>query len=125
VKDRDMQTLGGDSREATVGVAQYQKSIGPGGYHKFIAAVDNITNGSAEVIAYSIHIDFRVSQFEIPEEDSVQVVVVVLACMGKNSVKVLAALSDDGRKPDDFGTGSYDDEELEPVVVAEFVIGII
>jgi len=120
VEDRYVKPLGSYGREAAVGVAQYQKSIGPGGYHEFITTVDNITNSSAEVIAHSIHIDFRISQPEVPEEDTVQVVVVVLACMGKNNVKVLATLGDDGRKPDDFGTGPYDDEELEPAVVAEF-----
>ena len=125
VENRDMQTLGRDSGKATVGVAENQQCIGLAGDHELVAAVDDVADGCAEIVAHGVHIDFRVFEAQVLEEHAVQVVVVVLARMRENAVEILAALVDDGRKADDFGAGSHDNQEFQLAVVGKFHVGVI
>ena len=125
VENRDMQTLGRDGRETAVGIAQNEQGIGLAGGHELVATVDDIADGSAEVVTHGIHVDFGILEAKVLEEDSVQVVVVVLARVREDAVKVLTALVDDGSKADDFGAGAYDNQEFQLAVVGKFHVGVI
>ena len=76
----------------------------------------------AEIVADGIHIHFGIGELEVAEEDAVEVVVVVLACVGEDYVEVLAAFVDRCRETDYLRTCANDDEELESAVVGEFDI---
>ena len=125
VENRDMQTLGGNGREATVGVAQNQQGIGLASDHQLVAAIDDVADGRSEVIAHGVHVDFRILEAQILEEHAVQVVVVVLARVRQNAVEVLAALVNNGGKADDLGASTHDNQEFQLAVVGKFHVGVV
>ena len=112
VEDRNMETLGSDNAEAAVGVAKDQYAVGLGLGEEFVRAIDDVAAGSAKVVTDSIHIDLGLCELQVLEEDTVEVVIVVLARVGENHVKVLAALVDDGGETDDLGARADNDNEL-------------
>lgn len=112
VEDRNVKSLRSDNAEAAVGVAKDQYAVGLGLGEELVGAVDDIAAGSAKVVTDSIHIDLGLGELQVFEEDAVEVVVVVLACVGENHVKVLAALVDDGGETDDLGTRANNDDQL-------------
>ena len=125
VENGNVQALRGDGREATVGVAEDEQCIGLAGDHQLVAAVDDVTDGSAEVVTHGIHVDFGILEAQVLEEHAVQIVVVVLAGVRQKAVEVLAALVDDGREADDFGAGTHDNQEFQLAVVGKFHVGVI
>ena len=125
VEDRNVQALRGNGREAAVGIAENEQCIGLAGDHQLVAAVDNVTDGSAEVVAHGIHVDFGILEAQVLEEHSVQIVVVVLAGVRQKAVEVLAALVDDCREADDFRAGAHDDQEFEFAVVGKFHVAVV
>ena len=112
VENGDMESLCSDNAEAAVGVAKDQYAVGLGLGKEFVRAVDDVAAGSAKVITDSIHIDLGLGELQILEEDTVEVVIVVLARVGENYIKVLAALVDDGGETDDLGARADNDNEL-------------
>lgn len=112
VEDRDMKTLCSDNTEAAVGVAKNQYAVGLGLGKELVRAVDDVAAGSAKVVTNSIHIDLGLCELQILEEDTVEVVIVILACVGENHVEVLAALVDDGGETDDLGARADNDDQL-------------
>ena len=112
VENGDMESLGSDNTEAAVGVAKDQYTVGLGLGKEFVRAVDDVAASSAKVVTDSIHIDLGLCELQVLEEDTVEVVIVVLACVGENHVKVLAALVDDGGETDDLGARADNDNEL-------------
>ena len=112
VENGDMESLGSDNAEAAVGVAKDQYAVRLGLGEELVGAVDDVAAGSAKVITDSIHIDLGLCELQVLEEDTVEVVVVVLACVGENHVKVLAALVDDGGETDDLGARADNDNQL-------------
>lgn len=117
MENRDMQSLGADYAEATIGITEYQNSVRLGLYHQFVTLCYDVTHRFTKIGAYCIHIYLRVSKFEIFEEDSVEVVVVVLAGMGKDYVEVFAAFVDYCCKTDDFRAGADNYQEFEFAVI--------
>ena len=113
MEDGDVEALCSNNREATVGVTKDENCIGLGLVEEFVGAVNDITTSSTEVIAYSIHIDFGILELEVVEEYAIEVVVVVLTCVSKDYIKILAALVDDCCKTDNLRTCTYNDTELE------------
>ena len=122
MEDRDMEPLGADDAEAAVGVAQHEDCIRPCGHHQLVACVYDVAAGCAQVVPHCVQIDLRVLQLEVLEEYSVEVVVVVLACMGENHVEISPCLVDDGGQADDLWSCAYDDQQLEPAVVCEMYL---
>ena len=59
------------------------------------------------------------------EEYTIEVVVVVLACVSKDYIEVLAALVDDGSKTDDLRACTNNDTKLEFTVLLPLYIGVI
>jgi len=126
VEDGDVQALGTNDAQAAVGVAQHQHGIGLGGDHQLVALGNDVAHGLAQVVAHSLHVDVRIPEFEVPEEHSVEVVVVVLPRVRQQAVKVRAALVDDGRQPYNFRPRAHNDQELQlPVVLELFNIHIL
>lgn len=119
VEDRDMETLGTNDTEATVGVAEYENAVRFGLYHEFVAPGDDIAHGFTEVSPNRVHIHFRVSKFEILEEYSVEIVVIVLTSVGKYHIEVLAAFVDYRCETDNLRTGAHDDEKFQFAVIFE------
>ena len=112
VENGDMESLCSDNAEATVGVAKDQYAVRLGLGKEFIGAVDDVAAGSAKVVTDSIHIDLGLVELQILEENTVEVVIVILARVGENHVEVLAALVDDGGETDDLGARADNDNEL-------------
>ena len=122
VEYRDMEAFGTDYAQAAVGVAKDQNSVRFGLYHQFVALCYDISHRFAQVGAYCVHIYFRICEFQVLEEDAVEVVVVVLAGVGKDDVEVFAAFVDYCRQTDDFRAGAYYYQEFEFAVVFEMDI---
>ena len=112
VENGDMESLCSDNAEAAIGVAKNQYAVGLGLGEELVGAVDDVAAGSAKVVTDSIHIDLGLCELQILEEDTVEVVIVILACVGENHVEVLAALVDDGGETDDLGARADNDNEL-------------
>ena len=112
VENGDMESLCSDNAEAAVGVAKDQYAVGLGLGEELVRAVDDVAAGSAKVVTDSIHIDLGLGEFQVLEEYAVEVVIVILACVGENNIKVLAALVDDGGETDDLGARADNDNEL-------------
>ena len=125
VEDGDVQALGADDAQAAVGVAQNQHAVGTGLREELVGTVDDVAACRAQVVAHDIHIYFRLRQLEVAEEDAVEVVVVVLAGVREDHVKVLAALVDDGGQADDFRACAHDDAKLQPAVLLPLYVGIV
>lgn len=107
-----MESLCSDDAEAAIGVAKDQYAVGLGLGEEFVRAVDDVAAGSAKVVTDSIHIDLGLCELQILEEDTVEVVIVVLACVGENDIKILTALVDNGGETDDLGARADNDDQL-------------
>ena len=125
VENRNVQALCGNGRKAAVSVAENQQCIRFACNHKFVAAVDDVANGCTEVVTDGVHVDFGILETKVLKEHAVQVVIVVLAGVRENAVKVLAALVNDCRETDDFRSRAHDNQKLQLAVVGEFHIRII
>lgn len=112
VENGDMESLCSDDAEAAIGVAKDQYAVGLGLGKELVGAVDDIAAGSAKVVTDSIHIDLGLCELQVLEEDAVEVVIVILACVGENHVEVLAAFVDDGGETDDLGARADNDDQL-------------
>lgn len=112
VENGDVKTFRSDNAETAIGVAKDQYAVRLGLGEELVGAVDDIAAGSAKVVTDSIHIDLGLCELQILEEDTVEVVIVVLACVGENHVEVLAALVDDGGETDDLGARADNDNQL-------------
>ena len=125
VKDRYMQTFRRYRRQATVGVAEYEQSVGFYRRHKFIRAVYYVSDRRSEVVSHRVHINFGIGEGEVFKKYTVERVVVVLSRVGKNTVEVLTASVNDRRKTYDFRSRSDDYEQFEASVVLKFDLAVI
>jgi hypothetical protein len=114
-----MEALGSYDTEARVGVAKNKNGIGLGVDHDLIALGYDVAHSFAQVLSYCFHINVWCIELEVVEEDSIEVVVIVLTGVGQKGVEIFTAFADDGCKTDNLWTGSYDNEELEATVVLE------
>ncbi len=105
-----METLGTDDGKAGIGIAQNKYGIGLHFHHQLIALCDDIAHGFAQVCTHGFHVDVGVGEFEVAEEDPIEVVVVVLTGVGQQGVEVLAAFIDDGCQANDFGACADDNQ---------------
>lgn len=119
MEDRDMETLGADNAEATIGVAEYENAVRFGLHHEFVALGDDIAHCFTEVSPNRVHIYFRVCKFEILEEYSIEIVVIVLTSVGKYHIEVLAAFVDYRCEAYNLWTGTHDDEKFQFAVIFE------
>ena len=124
VEDGDVEPLGRDGGQATVGVAQDEERVGLHLDHEPVARGDDVAHGLAEVRAHGVQVDVGVVQRQVAEEDAVERIVVVLPGMRQQAVEVAAALLDDLGKANDLGARAHDDQELQAAVVFKTNIGI-
>lgn len=117
VEDGDVQPLRTDDGQAAVCVAQHQHGVGLDGGHQLVALRDDVAHRLAQIRADGVHIDLGVGQLQVVEEHAVQVVVVVLAGVGQDNIKIFAGLVDDGGQTDDLRAGADDDEQFQLAVV--------
>ena len=89
VENGDMQALCTNHTQAAISITKNQHSIRFGLYHYLIAFVDDIAHRSSKVIAHSLHVNIRIIKFQILEEHTIQVIVVVLTCMRQQTIKIL------------------------------------
>ena len=125
MEDRNVKALCRNSRKTGVGIAENKERIGGYTAHELVRAVDDIANGRTEIVAYRVHIDLGVGKFQIPEEHPVEVIVIVLPCVGQHGVKVFAAFGYYRRKPYYLGARADNNEKLKSAVVFESDIGIV
>ena len=119
VEDRDVQPLRAYHAQAAVGIAQHEHGIRLHSNHQLVALVDDIAHRLAEVRTHGIHVDIRIGKLQVLEEHAVEIVVIVLACMGQQAIEILPALVDDCRQPDDFRPRAYNDKKLQFPVILE------
>ena len=117
VEDGDVQPLRSDDGQAAVCVAQHQHGVGLDGGHELVALRDDVAHRLAQIRADGVHVDLGVGQLQVVEEHAVQVVVVVLAGVGQDNIKIFAGLVDDGGQTDDLRAGADDDEQFQLAVV--------
>ena len=112
VENGDVQPLSSNDTEARVGIPQHQHGIGFQVNHQVIGLGDDVPHGLAQGVPHRVQVDVRVSQLQVAEEHTVEVVVVVLAGVGQESVEILPALGDDRGQADNLRPGAHDDEKL-------------
>ena len=120
-----MQPLGADDGQAAVGIAQHQHGVRLDGDHQLVALGDDVAHRFAQIRAHGVHIDLGVCQLQIVEEYAVEVVVIVLAGVGQNHVKVFAGLVDDRRQTDDFRPRANNNQQLELAVIFKRDIAVV
>ena len=125
MEDGDMQTFRAYHAQAGVRVSQHQHSIRFHLHHQLVAGVDNIPHRGTEVITDGIHIHIGGFQLQVTEEDTVQVIVVILAGVGQKTVKITAAFVDDSRQADDFRTGAHHNQKFQSAVLLKPDLRII
>ena len=125
MEDGDMQTFRAYHAQAGVRVSQHQHGIRFHLHHQLVAGVDNIPHRGTEVIADGIHIHIGGFQLQVTEEDTVQVIVVILAGVGQKTVKITAAFVDDSRQADDFRTGAHYNQKFQSAVLLKPDLRII
>ena len=112
MEDGDVQPLGADDAEAGVSVPQHQNGVGLQLRHQVVAFGDDVPHGLAQGVSHRVQVDVRVGQLQVVEEHAVEVVIVVLAGVGQESVKILPALGDDRGQADNLRPGTHDDQKL-------------
>lgn len=85
----------------------------------------DIPDGSAKVISNCLHEHFRFFQAKITEKHAIERIVIVLASVGKDRVKILSAFGDNCRKANDLRSGSHKDQKLQLPVMLKRNVRII
>jgi len=125
MKDRDVQSFGGNRRKAGIRIPEDKKCIRADPAHQLIGSIDDVADCFPQIFPDRIHIDFRVLQFQVMEENAVQAVIIILSRMGQNRIEILPAFFDHGGKPDDFRPCADDNQKLQFSVFTECDIRII
>ena len=97
VKNWYFAPLGRDNRQAAVGVAQHQQGVGVLGRQHFVHGDDDLTNGLGRRAAGGVQEMVGLADFQVPEEDLVQFIVIVLTGMDEDLVHLLIQPGDDAR----------------------------
>ncbi len=116
MKDRDVPLLRGNRAQAAVRVAQHQDRLRQDLGHQPVALRNDISHRLAEVVSDCIKINLRVIELQIPEENAVKVVVIILPRVGKDRVEISPALFYHRRKPDDLRTRPDNYQKLQSAV---------
>ena len=111
-----MQPLRADDREAGIGIAEHQHGVGLQFRHQVVGTGDDIPHRLPETVSHGVQVDFRRVKLQILEKHAVEVIVIVLPRMGKEGIKISAALVDHRRKADDLGSCADDDQQLQLAV---------
>ena len=99
MEHRYLATLGGDYREAGIGVAVQHQRIWLFSCHDFIRLFNHSRNGLGRVLADRLKKMVRLAYVQVIEEKLIQFVIVVLSAMHQN---VLGILIEFGNHPAHF-----------------------
>ena len=110
VEDGNMQALRTYHAQAGVGIAQDQHGIRLSLYHQLVRSINDVAHRGAKVVAYRIHINLSVLQLQVFKENTIQVIVVVLARMRQDGVKILATFVDYRSQTDNFRAGTHNNQ---------------
>ena len=113
MEDGNMQPLCPDHGQAGVCVSQYQHRIRHQLRHYLVTCRNDIPHRLAEIRSDCIQIQLRILQPQIPEEHTVQVIIIVLPGMDQDGVKILPALLDHAGKPYNLRPRPHDDHQLD------------
>ena len=131
VENGDVQPLGGDGRQAGIGVPQHQQGIGLEIGHNLVGLGQDVAAGLSQVLANHMEQNVRavlpghVFQLEILPKNSGEVLVPVLVGVDDAGVKVLPAALHNGGQPDDLRPGAADDHAFQPTVVFPLKIHLL
>ena len=87
------------------------------GGHELVGAGDDIAHGGTEVRSHCIQIDFWCSEAQVVEEYAVEVVIVVLSCMGQYRIEVRPAFLDYGGQANNLRARAHDDQQFQFAVL--------
>ena len=125
MEDRDMQTLSSYHGKTGIRISEHKHSIRLCLDHKLVGGVDDIAHSSSQVFTDCVHIDLRISQFEIPEEYTVKIIVIVLTGMGQNTIEVFSTFVDNCCKANYFRPCANNYKEFKTTVVLKLDVAVI
>jgi hypothetical protein len=99
--------------KGAVCVSQQKQRIGSMFAHDLVGGDDDLTDGLCSGRAGGFQKNVRLADAEFAEENTVKLVVVVLARVHQHVVTVVIQLRDHPRKPDDLGPGTHDGHDLK------------
>ena len=122
VEDWQVKALGSDDGEAAVRVPENEDGIGFRLDHRLIAFRDDVPHGFPKVLAHRVEVEVRRFDLKIAEEDSIEVVIVILAGVNEEGIEIFPGLVDDRGEANDLGPSPHDDHQLELAVVLKMHI---
>ncbi len=112
VEDGDAHPFGDDRGETAVRVAEDQQPVRPLDGHDLLGPADDPADLVAERAPLDPKVVIGLPDSEVPEEDLVQVRVVVLPGVDQDVVAVPVQLGDDAAQADDLRAGAQDRHDL-------------
>ena len=125
VKNGDVQPLGADDGQAGIGIAQHQHRVGLNVRHQLVGLGNDVAHGFPQVGSHGVQVHLRIGKLQVVEKHAVQVIVVVLPCVGQNHIKIAPGFVDHRRQPDDLRPGADDDQKLQLSVILKGNASII
>ena len=112
VEDRYLEALCGNNGEAWVGIAKDDDGIRLNLYHEVVSLGDDIAHGLANVLADYSEVVVGFAKAEVFEEDFIEVVIVVLAGVNQNVIKIFICFLYDGWHFDYLWAGAHDSHQF-------------
>ena len=113
VEDRNVQPLGGDDGQAGIGIAQHQHGVRLDLLHEGVALGNDRADRLAEVRPGGVQVVVRRAEAQVLKEHLVQLVIVILAGVDENLLKIAVAALYGGGEADDLRPRAEDRHQLE------------
>lgn len=84
-----MQTFCVNNAQVAISITQNKQCIRFCFYYNLVTLFNDVTHNRTNVITYNLHVNLRTSKFEILEEYTIEVIVIVLTDMNQKYTKVL------------------------------------
>ena len=113
VENRNVQPLGGDDGQAGVGITQHQHGVRLDLLHEGVAFGNDRADGLAQACSGGIQVIVRGTKTQIFKEHLIQLVVVILAGVDENLLKIPVAALYGGGQADDLRPRAQNRHQLE------------
>jgi len=113
VEHGDLPALGGDHREAGVGVAVDEDGLGLLLLHRLVGLDDHLSDGLRDLAARHPEEVVGLADAQLLEEDLVELVVVALPGVQEHVLRQLVEQRDHAAELDELGAGPEDGHDLE------------
>ena len=113
VEDRNVQPLGGDDGQAGIGIAQHQHGVRLDLLHEGVALGNDRADRLAEVCPGGVQVVVRRAEAQVLKEHLVQLVIVILAGVDENLLKIAVAALYGGGQANDLRPRAEDRHQLE------------